>query len=237
MKRRKFIAGLGGAVAWPLAAQAQQPAMPVVGFLSGRAREESADDVAAFHQGLNKMGYIIGRNVALEYRWGEGHDERLPELTADLVRRRVAVIAAVGGNYVKCRIMHRCSLFLCKSPQIPSDLRSRAVNLAVHNFNLLVPVQGRGDVHEAHHFAARAASMAVVQYFVALPRPVCRSFAGRSIFVQHDTSLSSERRPFRTLAQRAAHWCFIAEQGGVGSFSQRPPANLQLSSASSPDKV
>jgi putative ABC transport system substrate-binding protein len=99
LRRREFIFALGGAAAaWPLAARAQQPAMPVVGFLSGRAREESADDVAAFRQGLNEMGYIIGRNVALEYRWSEGHDERLPELATDLVRQRVAAIAAVGGN-------------------------------------------------------------------------------------------------------------------------------------------
>jgi putative tryptophan/tyrosine transport system substrate-binding protein len=99
MNRREFITVLGGAAAvWPLAAGAQQPAMPVIGFLSGRAREESAYDAAAFRQGLNEMGFIIGRNVALEYRWSEGHDERLAELAVELVRRQVAVIAAVGVN-------------------------------------------------------------------------------------------------------------------------------------------
>ena len=98
MRRREFIAGLGSAAAWPVVARAQQAAMPVVGFLSGRAPEESAEDAAAFRQGLNEMGYIIGGNATLEYRWSEGHDERLSELAAELVRRQVAVIAAVGGN-------------------------------------------------------------------------------------------------------------------------------------------
>jgi len=99
MRRRDFITLVGGgAAAWPFAARAQQPPMAVVGFLSGRAREESADDAAAFRQGLNEMGYVTGRDVALQYRWSEGQNERLPELAAELVRRQVAVIAAVGGN-------------------------------------------------------------------------------------------------------------------------------------------
>ena len=72
--------------------------MPVVGFLSGRSQEELAGDAAAFRQGLNEMGYVEGRNVELEYRWAEGRNERLPELAADLVRRGVVAIAAVGGN-------------------------------------------------------------------------------------------------------------------------------------------
>ena len=96
MKRRDFITLIGGALAWPLAARAQQRVMPIVGFLSGGSPESDAFRLIAFQQGLNQTGYVEGRTVAIEYRWMQGHYDLLPALLADFVRRPVTVIVAAG---------------------------------------------------------------------------------------------------------------------------------------------
>jgi putative ABC transport system substrate-binding protein len=100
MRRREFVAGLGGAVAWPLAAGAQRPTVPVIGFLDRRSPEALADRLHAFRQGLKDSDYVEGENVLVEYRWAQNQPDRLPALAAELTRVPVAVIVASGGTAV-----------------------------------------------------------------------------------------------------------------------------------------
>ncbi len=100
MRRREFIAGIGGVAAWSLAAAAEQPALPVVGFVTARSADASVDAQAAFRKGLRETGYAEDRNVTVEYHWLEGHFDRLPAVMADLVRRRVAVIATPNNTLI-----------------------------------------------------------------------------------------------------------------------------------------
>jgi ABC-type uncharacterized transport system substrate-binding protein len=96
--RRAFITLLGGAAAWPLAARAQQPAMPVIGFIHLTSLEQTREYLAAFHRGLGDTGYVEGKNVAVEYRWGQGQNDRMPTLVADLVRRQVSVLVTLEST-------------------------------------------------------------------------------------------------------------------------------------------
>ena len=108
MRRREFITLVSGAAtAWPLSARAQQPKLPVIGFLGTETPDLFANRVRAFHKGLSETGYVEGQNVAVEYRWAEGQNERLPALAADLVRRQVTVIAANGPEAVAAKVAAR----------------------------------------------------------------------------------------------------------------------------------
>jgi putative tryptophan/tyrosine transport system substrate-binding protein len=130
MRRRDFIAGLGGAAAWPVAARAQQPALPVIGYLGARSSESDVAMLAAVRRGLAEIGYAEGRNVAIEYRFADGQYDRLPALAMDLTGRHVAVIiyAGTAGNpedalWRPLRASNIPIVFNAGTDPVPSGLR------------------------------------------------------------------------------------------------------------------
>ena len=172
LRRREFIAGLGGAAVWPLAARAQQRAMPVVGWLSTRNSETDAYVLPAFRRGLNRQGYVEGRNVTIEYRWSDTQDDRLPALAADLVRRQVAVVAAAGATYSVVRAVQAITTTIpIVSAAVSRDIVFRRPGGNVTGVYAVFAELGG----KAHRASARPAVRATTGHAAVQPSPMMNS--------------------------------------------------------------
>src|SRR6266436_1632290 len=166
MRRREFIAGIGGVAAWSLAAAAEQPPLPVVGFVTARSADASVDAQVAFRKGLRETGYVEGRNVTVEYHWLEGHFDRLPAVMADLVRRRVAVIATPNNTLITTTakaatttipIVFSVGLDPVKAGLVASFARPDGNATGIHYFALELTAKRLGLLHALAPKATRVA--------------------------------------------------------------------------------
>jgi hypothetical protein len=128
MRRREFIAGLGGAAAWPFAARAQQQVMPAIGYLSGSSPQAEMAELGQFREGLSETGYVEGQNVAIEYRWARGRTDILASLTADLIRLRVSVLAGLASTAA----VRAAATFIAPT-RLEPDRRNRELTQALDN--------------------------------------------------------------------------------------------------------
>src|SRR6516162_496059 len=161
MKRREFIAGIGSAAAWPVVTRAQQPTMPVVGWLSSRNSETDAYVLPAFRRGLNGQGYVEGRNVTIEYRWSDTQDDRLPALAADLVRRQVAVFAIAGSSLAVRAIQAITTTIPIVSPSGFSDITRRPGGNITGSYGIFAALGGK-RIGLLHDVLPRATKIAVL---------------------------------------------------------------------------
>jgi putative ABC transport system substrate-binding protein len=218
MKRREFITLLGGAATtWPLAAGAQQQAMPVVGWLSGQSVGERPQMVDAFHRGLNEIGYAEGRTVVIEYRWADYQNDRLPVLAADLVRRGVAAIAATGGNNAALAakastatipIVFTSGVDPVKVGLVASLNRPGGNLTGISWFNAELTSKGLGLLHELVPNAAVVALLVNPSSPEAASQPADALAAvralGQSLLVLNATTDSEIDGAFATLVERRA---------------------------------
>ena len=232
MKRRKFIALLGGAAAWPLAARAQQrPAMPVVGFLNAGSADGWEPMLAGFHQGLKEMGYVAGQNVAVEYHWMEGRFDRAPAMVAELIRRQVAVIFAntPGNLAAKAATTAIPIVFATGGDPVQMGLvaslsRTGGNVTGVTQMNAEVSPKRLGLAHELVPTATTVAILVNPASPIAEPQVTELQVAARTLGLQlHVLHASTERdfdTVFATLAQQRAGPLVISADSFFNSRSK-----------------
>jgi putative ABC transport system substrate-binding protein len=244
MRRRDFITLLGGAAAWPITARAQQGAMPVIGFVSPGSADASADQLRAFRKGLSETGYVEGQNVMVEYHWLEGQFDRLPAVMADLVRRRVAVIAATGDNpaiaakaaTATIPIVFTFSEDPVKQGLVASLARPGGNLTGMNFFNTELEAKRLGLLHELMPQAIRVAVLwnptgdapggTELQDLQEAARTV-----GLQIWILNATTIGEIDAAFATFARERPDALFVA---GSGFFNSR---RVQIASLAARDRI